>query len=59
MSDCPPRDQLALLLAERLSGPEAERVEAHVQSGVGFGTRFAHHFSFSSALSLPRMRTDG
>jgi hypothetical protein len=32
MSACPERDQLALLLAERLSGPEAGRVEAHVQT---------------------------
>jgi WD40 repeat protein/tetratricopeptide (TPR) repeat protein/predicted Ser/Thr protein kinase len=31
MNNCPARDQLALLLAERLGGPEAERVEAHVQ----------------------------
>jgi serine/threonine protein kinase len=32
MTECPAREQLALLLAERLGGPEAERVEAHVQS---------------------------
>jgi WD40 repeat protein len=32
MGDCPARAQLALLLAERLRGPDAERVEAHVQS---------------------------
>jgi eukaryotic-like serine/threonine-protein kinase len=32
MSDCPPREQLALLLAERLSGPDGERIEAHVET---------------------------
>jgi Putative zinc-finger len=31
MNDCPAREQLARLLAEGLAGPEAERVEAHVQ----------------------------
>jgi eukaryotic-like serine/threonine-protein kinase len=31
MNDCPAREQLALLLAEGLSGPDAERVEAHVE----------------------------
>jgi WD40 repeat protein/tetratricopeptide (TPR) repeat protein len=31
MNDCPSREQLELLLAERLAGPEAEGVEAHVQ----------------------------
>jgi WD40 repeat protein len=31
MTECPAREQLALLLAEQLGGPEAERVEAHVQ----------------------------
>jgi WD40 repeat protein/serine/threonine protein kinase/tetratricopeptide (TPR) repeat protein len=31
MNDCPAHEQLVLLLAERLGGPEAERVEAHVQ----------------------------
>jgi len=31
MSQCPPREQLAQLLAERLSGPDAEAVEGHVE----------------------------
>jgi WD40 repeat protein/serine/threonine protein kinase/tetratricopeptide (TPR) repeat protein len=32
MSDCPAQEQLALLLAEQLSGLEAGRIEAHVQT---------------------------
>src|SRR5689334_9133878 len=32
MTDCPARERLALLLAEQLSGPDAEQVERHVQS---------------------------
>jgi WD40 repeat protein len=32
MTGCPAREQLTLLLAERLSGPEAEQVETHVQN---------------------------
>jgi WD40 repeat protein/tRNA A-37 threonylcarbamoyl transferase component Bud32 len=31
MNQCPSRAQLALLLAEQLGGPEADRIEGHVQ----------------------------
>jgi hypothetical protein len=32
MTECPAREQLARLLAEQLGAPDADRVEAHVQS---------------------------
>jgi WD40 repeat protein/formylglycine-generating enzyme required for sulfatase activity/tetratricopeptide (TPR) repeat protein/tRNA A-37 threonylcarbamoyl transferase component Bud32 len=35
VNDCPAREQLARLLAEQLPGPEAGRVEAHVQGCAG------------------------